>query len=86
MRRTRFTRCYPTWSGFKVALPPEHRPKQVVQPQPPAGLQLEEQELWCPYCAQPTQFEQDHYLGVRRCVRCGISDRDFYVRASNHLD
>lgn len=78
-------RKYTTPSGRKVALSEEERPKQVVAPDKPGGIKLERHELWCPYCARVTKFRRHYRLDLCYCERCGISDRDFYVRKANNL-
>ncbi|MQL51793.1 hypothetical protein GFC01_05850 [Desulfofundulus thermobenzoicus] len=40
---------------------------------------------WCPYCGRETAFGWDFRLNVARCLGCGISERDFYVRKFNNL-
>ena len=50
--------------------------------------------LWCPYCSKPRHFKRGQTIFVdtfeyesdyRRCVICGMSDHDYYVRHENHL-
>jgi glutaredoxin len=40
--------------------------------------------LWCPFCVKARIFLEDNSLGVKRCIVCGISDSDFYVKKYNH--
>jgi glutaredoxin len=75
---------------FKPILSLEERPKKVVKPFRHSELLLLGVKIkkgmnmkWCPYCAKVTKFSFDGYLGVRRCVYCGISDNDYYVKLAN---
>jgi hypothetical protein len=67
----------------RISLPPAKRPKKVTQPDKPEGLRLSASEAWCPYCGRPTVFRHNKFVGIKHCPRCGISDRDFYVRRAN---
>ncbi|NPV72275.1 MAG: hypothetical protein HPY89_00475 [Pelotomaculum sp.] len=59
----------------KVVLPPEgYEPKGLKQGR-----------AWCPYCGKETEFGHDSRLDYARCMECGISERDFYVRQHNGL-
>jgi hypothetical protein len=40
---------------------------------------------WCPYCGKESLFGHDARLNNARCMGCGISERDFYVRRFNDL-
>jgi len=46
---------------------------------------LKRGEFWCPYCAQAVRFKVDVKYRILRCPRCGISERDYYVKAANKL-
>lgn len=72
-------------TDFRIILSPQERPKAVVQPNPPEKVKMRKEELWCPYCARPTKFERDRQVDLLRCVRCGITEHDYYVRCANHL-
>ena len=72
-------------TDFRIILSPQERPKAVVQPNPPEEVKMRKGELWCPYCARSTKFEQGRQIGLLRCVRCGITEHDYYVRCANHL-
>ncbi|HHW43557.1 MAG TPA: hypothetical protein GXX25_07070 [Desulfotomaculum sp.] len=54
---------------------------------PPEGFSpaLQKALAWCPCCEKETPFGLDGRLGYARCVGCGISERDFYVRQFNGL-
>ncbi|WP_156896599.1 hypothetical protein [Desulfovirgula thermocuniculi] len=41
--------------------------------------------LHCPHCKQERIFGYDPYYDTFRCMGCGISTRDFYVRSANRL-
>ena len=73
------------YSGFEIVLSPEERPKKVVQPLPPPTLKIKKGEYWCPYCARPIKFEMDRIFQILRCPRCGMSEKDYYVKNANHL-
>lgn len=60
----------------------------------PDDIVIKGNQLWCPYCRKPRRFKAGQEVEIdgitfvsdgRRCVVCGISDRDFYVRTYNHL-
>ena len=56
--------------------------------EPPEGYSpanLKKGAAWCPYCGRETPFGWDGRLDYVRCVECGISERDFYVRKFNGL-
>lgn len=56
--------------------------------EPPAGYEprrLDKGTAWCPYCGKEQQFGYDARLNNARCMGCGISERDFYVRRFNRL-
>jgi hypothetical protein len=72
-------------TGFEISLSPEERPKGVTQPNPPRDLIMRRGEYWCPYCAQASRFEMDPNFQILRCPRCGISEKDYYVKNANHL-
>jgi hypothetical protein len=73
-------------SDFKVTLPPDERPKKVSeQVLPPEDVTLKRGEFWCPYCAQAVSFKVDTKYQILRCPRCGISERDYYVKVANKL-
>lgn len=78
-------RKYDTITDFKVALPREERPKKATQLVKPDDIKLKKKEYWCPYCANAVEFKNDSSLGVKRCIYCGISDNDYYVRNANNL-
>ena len=49
-------------------------------------------QLWCPYCGEWTYFKMFRKLRFfpfqstyRRCVKCGISVEDFWVKTVNKL-
>lgn len=50
----------------------------------PEGVELKENQLWCPYCSNPVIFIKDRKLGVKKCPLCGISDKDFLVKKVNN--
>jgi hypothetical protein len=54
---------------------------------PPEGFSpaLQKALAWCPYCGEEKPFDLDSRLGYARCMGCGISERDFYVRQFNGL-
>lgn len=41
--------------------------------------------LYCPYCADWSFFEDFSYFGSLKCIGCGISINDFYVKTYNGL-
>lgn len=41
--------------------------------------------LWCPYCRDKREFKTSGYDGYNRCVICGISDSDYYVKRINFM-
>ncbi|MBF7097597.1 hypothetical protein [Alkalibacter mobilis] len=41
--------------------------------------------LFCVYCNEVRVFKKDKYLGVYRCLGCGISTKDFYIRRVNRI-
>lgn len=43
-------------------------------------------KYFCPYCNDVKLFKRDSYVGVRRCVGCGISEREFDVKRCNRLE
>ena len=56
--------------------------------EPPVGYeprQLDKGVAWCPYCGKESAFGHDARLNNVRCMGCGISERDFYVRRFNRL-
>jgi len=56
--------------------------------EPPAGYepkQLDKGMAWCPYCGKESLLGYDARLNNARCMGCGISERDFYVRRFNRL-
>ncbi|MEW5897691.1 MAG: hypothetical protein AB1652_00765 [Bacillota bacterium] len=56
--------------------------------EPPAGYeprQLNKGMAWCPYCGKESLFGHDSRLNNARCMECGISERDFYIRRFNRL-
>jgi transcription elongation factor Elf1 len=58
---------------------------RVIVTQPPDGYQRKNNHAWCPYCGKETIFGLDKKLDSTRCIACGISSRDFYVRILNGL-
>lgn len=61
-------------------------PTRVISP--PEGYEpkgLKQGRAWCPYCGKETEFGYDSRLDYARCMGCGISERDFYVRQHNGL-
>lgn len=42
--------------------------------------------LYCPYCVSWSKFRQSPYTGYHKCVGCGISTEDYYVKLDNHLN
>lgn len=63
---------------------------QIIEP--PAGYKpngpkelREKGTAWCPYCGRESEFGYDARLNNARCMACGISERDFYVRRFNSL-
>lgn len=74
--------------GYIACLLPEARAKMLTKrlgdfsEDETAGTGLRGQ-LWCPYCAAWRTFK--NHNGYGRCIACGISDVDFYVRGDNHL-
>ena len=38
---------------------------------------------YCCYCAGYTVFKKDNYLGIDRCIGCGISLEDYYIKLDN---
>lgn len=56
--------------------------------EPPADYeprQLNKGMAWCPYCGKESLFGHDSRLNNARCMECGISEMDFYVRRFNRL-
>ena len=60
----------------------------------PDKVKLKRNQMWCPYCVKPREFKKGQLVehdGIsflsdyRRCVVCGMSDNDFYVKTYNHL-
>lgn len=41
--------------------------------------------LYCPYCKDWSVFKKHSYLDSKKCIGCGISDNDFYVKSDNKL-
>lgn len=41
--------------------------------------------MWCPYCREMRKFQKYNYKGytLECCPMCGISERDYHVRAHN---
>lgn len=54
---------------------------------PPEGFSpsLKQGMAWCPYCGREASFGKDDRFNYVRCMECGISERDFYVRQYNSL-
>lgn len=54
---------------------------------PPGGKHKPSKKghAWCPYCGKEMPFGWDETLYYARCMGCGISERDFYVRQFNGL-
>jgi len=61
---------------------------------PPDKLHMKRNEIWCPYCAKPRQFKKGQLVELdgisfisnyARCIVCGISDSDWYVKTYNNL-
>lgn len=59
----------------------------VVHPPPEGAVpgNFKIGEAWCPYCGLTALFGWDARLDIARCMVCGISIFDFYVRRFNHL-
>lgn len=54
----------------------------------PAGITIKSSQgyAWCPYCGLEAPFGWDKKLNVARCLGCGISSREFYIRRENGLN
>lgn len=62
--------------------------------EPPDGLHLTRDELWCSYCAKARKFKKGQLLDVdgvsyisdaKTCEVCSISNKDFHIRSHNNL-
>jgi len=55
--------------------------------EPPAGYKPDPENAlaWCPYCGRESEFAYDARLNNARCMACGVSERDSYVRHFNRL-
>jgi len=60
----------------------------------PEDVRLRKGELWCPYCRKPRKFRKWQTIEIDgieypssdyRCIVCGMSTRDFWVRTYNNL-
>ena len=71
---------------FITVLMPEELPKQMQREHPPQGKRpVGKNVYWCCYCADWSVFEHFSYLGSHKCIGCGISTKDYYVRGANGL-
>jgi len=54
---------------------------------PPAGFKARTEEgfAWCPHCGAEHPFGWDERVGYARCMECGTTEREFYVRTFNGL-
>jgi hypothetical protein len=50
---------------------------------PPEGYKKPRNHMWCPYCRKSRLFPFDEYRGVKRCIICGITENDFYIKKYN---
>lgn len=41
--------------------------------------------LYCPYCYDWSHFQKFNYYDSHKCISCGISVNDFYVKTYNNL-
>lgn len=51
----------------------------------PKGNKPHKGWLWCPCCNSWRVFRYNDELGVNKCVVCGISDQDYYVKRYNGI-
>lgn len=58
---------------------------QAVRPPEGYSPTLKKGIAWCPYCGKEMPFAYDGRVDSARCVECGISERDYYVRLFNGL-
>lgn len=49
----------------------------------PDKKKTNKKHLWCPYCGDYKHFKK--YWHVKRCIGCGISNSDYYVRKANSM-
>lgn len=52
---------------------------------PSKDVKVSEGELYCPYCITYRNFKKGNKVGVKKCVVCGISVKNYYVRKYNKL-
>jgi len=55
---------------------------------PPDGYRLKKLAkgfAWCPNCGAERPFGWDARVGYARCMECGTTEREFYVRTFNGL-
>lgn len=58
-------------------------PDKNIYPRP-AWVKVSKGHKWCPYCNRVQEFLKDHGLGVKRCSKCGITEKDFFVKKYNN--
>lgn len=51
----------------------------------PKGESPHKNWYWCPYCNKWRPFIYNDSFGQNKCIICGISDLDFYVKKYNGL-
>lgn len=74
-----------TDSRFKARLSDADRPRQPANVSCPPDYKAKKGYMWCPYCGTTTKTGYDAYLGCRRCLECGVTQNDYYVRRANGL-
>jgi len=54
---------------------------------PPVGFKARTEEgfAWCSHCGAERPFGWDERVGYARCMECGTTEREFYVRTFNGL-
>ena len=72
-------------SKFKPILSKEEIPKKIQFKEIPEGIVLKKGEYFCPLCGRASKWASDDYYKNKRCIYCGLSDNDFWVKTVNHL-
>lgn len=57
---------------------------QKINPKP-YWIKVPKGKIWCYNCNKVTKLKKDKYLGVRRCVGCGTTEKEYYIKKFNGL-
>ena len=72
-------------SKFKPILTKEEIPKKIEFKEIPEGLVLKRGEYFCPLCSKASKWVSDDYYKNKRCIFCGLSESEFWVKVVNNL-